>query len=165
MDIRMMCRHLLAFVVIGTYLTLLNARVRGMVLMFGYSLMMLFLPTRHEGYKEGIDPAFSTPWDSFVLMLPKFNVVGVEGVYVSDVNDAEDNNERGGQKGGQKNEEKTIDTILQLIKDNPNITRKVLVQAVGISSSAIQKHINRLKAEGVIIRHGGDRGGYWETID
>ena len=48
MDIRMMCRHLLAFVVIGTYLTLLNARVRVMVLMFGYSLMMLFLPTRHE---------------------------------------------------------------------------------------------------------------------
>ena len=65
----------------------------------------------------------------------------------------------------QKNEEKTIDTILQLIKDNPNITRKVLVQVVGISSSAVQKHINRLKAAGVIIRHGGDRGGYWEIVD
>ena len=126
----------------------------------------------HEGYKEGIDPAFSTPWDSFVLTLPKFNVIGIEGVYVSDANDAEENNEqggqkdgqKGGQKGGQKNEEKTIDTILQLIKDNPNITRKVLVQAVGISSSAVQKHINRLKAGGVIVRHGGDRGGYWEIV-
>ena len=119
----------------------------------------------HEGYKEGIDPVFSTPWDSFILTLPKFNVVGVEGVYVSDVNDAEDNNERGGQKGGQKNEEKTIDTILQLIKNNPNITRNILAHTVGISPSAVQKHINRLKAAGVIIRHGGDRGGYWEIVD
>ena len=112
-----------------------------------------------------MDPAFSTPWDSFVLTLPKFNVVGVEGVYISNGDDTEEINEQGGQKGGQKNEEKTIDTILQLIKDNPSITRKVLVQAVGISPSAIQKHINRLKAAGVIIRHGGDRGGYWEIVD
>ena len=117
-----------------------------------------------------MDPAFSTPWDSFVLTLPKFNVDGVEGVYVSNGEDTEDNIEqggqksgqKGGQKGGQKEEEKTIDTILQLIKDNPSITRKILAQTVGISPSAIQKHINRLKADGTIVRHGGDRGGYWE---
>ena len=120
----------------------------------------------HEGYKDGMDPAFATPWDSFVLTLPKFNVVGIEGVYVSNGDDAEYINEQSGQKGGQKSgqkeEEKTIDTILQLIKDNPRITRKVLAQTVGISPSAIQKHINRLKADGTILRHGGDRGGYWE---
>ena len=28
----------------------------------------------NEGYKDGLDPTFSTPWDSFVLTLPKFNV-------------------------------------------------------------------------------------------
>ena len=44
-------------------------------------------------------PAFSTPWDSFVLTLPKFNVYGIEGVYVSNSDDAEGNNETGGQKG------------------------------------------------------------------
>ena len=111
-----------------------------------------------------MDPAFSTPWDSFVLTLPKFNVDGIEGVYVSNGEDTEDNIEQGGQKGGQKEEEKTIDTILQLIKDNPGITRKMLAQTVGISPSAIQKHINRLKADGTIVRHGGDRGGYWEIL-
>lgn len=72
--------------------------------------------------------------------------------------------EEGGQEGGQKEEERTIDTILRLIKANPYITRKALVETVGISSSAIQKHINRLKADHTIIRHGGDRGGYWEII-
>ena len=70
-------------------------------------------------------------------------------------------NEHGGQKGGQKVSEKTIDTILRYIKDNPYITRKALGEKTGISTSAIQKHINRLKADGVIVRHGGDRGGYW----
>ncbi|MDO5446391.1 MAG: winged helix-turn-helix domain-containing protein, partial [Prevotellaceae bacterium] len=71
---------------------------------------------------------------------------------------------KSGQKGGQKNNEKTIDTVLQLIKDNSFITRKVLAETLGISPSAIQKHINRLKADNIIIRHGGDRGGYWEVI-
>ena len=118
----------------------------------------------HEGYKDGMDPAFATPWDSFVLTRPKFNVVGIEGVCVSNGDDAEYINEQSGQKGSQKDEEKTVDTILQLIKNNPNITRKILAHTVGISPSAVQKHINRLKAEGVIIRHGGDRGGYWEII-
>lgn len=120
--------------------------------------------------------ASSTPWDSFVLTLPKFNVYGIEGVYVSNGDDAEDNDETGGQKSGQRSGQKggqksgqkeylkTIDTVLQLIRDNPSITRKELTQTVGISPSAIQKHVNRLKADGIIIRHGGDRGGYWEII-
>lgn len=122
----------------------------------------------HDGYTDGMDPTFSTPWDSFVMTLPKFNVVGIEDVYVSSGNDVEDNTEQGGQKGGQKSgqkeDEKTIDTILQLIKENPSITRKKLVEIVGISPSAIQKHINRLKVDKVIARHGGDRGGYWEVL-
>ena len=72
---------------------------------------------------------------------------------------------KGGQKGGQKGDDKTIDIILQLIKDDPGITRKALTGIVGISQSAIQKHINRLKAEGIIVRNGGDRGGHWEIIN
>ena len=110
-----------------------------------------------------MNPTFSTPGDGFVLTLPKFNVVGVEGVYISSGNGIEDN-ETGGQKGGQKYDERTIDAILSLITDNPNITRKVLAETIGISPSAIQKHINRLKAEGIIARHGGDRGGYWKIL-
>ena len=46
----------------------------------------------HEGYTEGMDPSFSTPGDSFVLTLPKFNVIGIDGVYISNGDDAEDNN-------------------------------------------------------------------------
>ena len=120
----------------------------------------------HEGYTEGMNPSFSTPRDSFVLTLPKFSIIDIEGVYVSNVDDAEGSHNAGGQKGGQKGGQndagRTIDTILQLIKENPSITRKVLAETVGISPSAIQKHINLLKNEGIIIRNGSDRDGYWE---
>ena len=113
----------------------------------------------HDAYKEGMDPTFTTPWDSFVLTLPKFNVVGVEGIDFNDEDDTETINNQGGQKG----EEKTINTILQLIKDNPTITRNAIAEVIGISPSAIQKHINRLKTDNIIVRHGGDRGGHWEV--
>ena len=109
----------------------------------------------HDGYTEGMNPIFSTPWDSFVLVLPKFNIDGVEGVYISseDVTD----------HGGQTDVDTTMAEVLRLIKENPQITRKVLSQTIGVASSAIQKHINRLKAEGVIRRVGGDYGGHWEV--
>ena len=112
-----------------------------------------------------MEPKFSTPWNSFVLTLPKFNVDGVEGVYISSDDITEQGGQKGGQKGGQNDVDKTIDIILQLIKDDPGITRKALTGIVGISQSAIQKHINRLKAEGIIVRNGGDRGGHWEIIN
>lgn len=37
----------------------------------------------HDGCAEGMDPTFSTPWDSFVLVWSKFNIDGIEGVYES----------------------------------------------------------------------------------
>lgn len=114
----------------------------------------------HDGYTEGMNPTFSTPWDSFVLVLPKFNIDGVEGVYIS----SDDVIDYGSQTDGQTNVDTTIAEVLRLIKENPQITRKVLSETIGIASSAIQKHINRLKTEGVIRRKGGDYGGYWEVI-
>ena len=107
-----------------------------------------------------MDPTFSTPWDSFVLVLPKFNIDGVEGVYIS----SDDVTDYSGQTGSQTNVDTTIAEVLRLIKENPQITRKVLSETIGIASSAIQKHINRLKAEGFIRRVGGDYGGYWDVI-
>lgn len=117
----------------------------------------------HDGYTECMNPTFSTPWDSFVLTLPKFNVVGIEGVYVSNSNE-DDSIELSGQTGGQTGGQTTIDEVLRLIKENPKITRNALSKTLCIATSAVQKHINRLKSDGVIRRIGGDYGGHWEII-
>ena len=118
----------------------------------------------HEGYTEGIKPIFSTPWDSFVLVLPKFNIDGVDGIFISSDDVSDYSGQTGGQTGGQTDVDTTMAEVLRLIKENPQITRKVLSQTIGVASSAIQKHINRLKAEGVIRRVGGDYGGHWEVM-
>ena len=67
--------------------------------------------------------------------------------------------QRGGQRGGQ-----TTERIFVLIKENPKITREELAQILGISPSAIQKHINKLKKDR-IRRIDGKQKGHWEIIE
>ena len=71
--------------------------------------------------------------------------------------------ETGGQTGGQTGSPKTIEKVFKLIKDNPYITRQELVDKLAIKASAIQKHIEKLKAQKRIERVGSSTfGGHWE---
>jgi len=54
--------------------------------------------------------------------------------------------------------------VLNLIQENPPISRKELAEKLSINPSAVQKHIQKLKTEGFIKRFDGDRGGHWEII-
>lgn len=54
--------------------------------------------------------------------------------------------------------------IVELIKANPKISKKVMAENIGISSTAIDKNINALRVKNVIKRVGSDRAGYWELI-
>ena len=73
--------------------------------------------------------------------------------------------EESGQKSGQKNSQSTLEQVYILIKNNPSITRKQLVEATGKASSYIQRCINQLKETKRIQRVGGDKGGFWEIIE
>ena len=75
---------------------------------------------------------------------------------------------KGGQKtgsGGQKKWSETTLKILELIKQNPKISRKELCDELKINPSAIQKHIEKLKTANVIERIGGAKGGEWRIIE
>ena len=77
---------------------------------------------------------------------------------------------RGGSQGGKKKVvrkggKKTVDRLLELIRGNPKITFAEMVSAAGISRSAIQKHIERLKDAQRLRRVGPDKGGHWEVIE
>ena len=54
--------------------------------------------------------------------------------------------------------------ILTLAQANPNISKKDLAVAVGISATAIDKNISALKAKGLLIRVGPDKGGHWALL-
>ena len=67
-------------------------------------------------------------------------------------------------KGGQKKWSETTQKVYELIKSNPNISRQQLCNELEINPSAVQKHIEKLKAANVIKRHGGANGGHWEIL-
>jgi len=73
----------------------------------------------------------------------------------------------GGQIGGQESGQileltERQHEVLRLLKDNPSITRKALVDSLNINASAVQKHLEKLKEAGAIERIGGTRG-YWKV--
>lgn len=73
---------------------------------------------------------------------------------------------KGGQKtiaGGQKKWSETALRILDLLKQNPKISRKELCEELGINPSAVQKHIDKLKETKMIERLGGAKGGEWRV--
>jgi len=55
--------------------------------------------------------------------------------------------------------------ILTLVQGKPNISKKELAVAVGISTTAIDKNISVLKAKGLLERVGPDKGGHWVLLE
>ena len=71
----------------------------------------------------------------------------------------------GGEIGGeipvQSDLTERQSAVLALINQDPHITQRQLATALGINGSAVQKHLDKLKAAGAIERVGGTRG-YWK---
>jgi len=53
--------------------------------------------------------------------------------------------------------------VLDLIRQNPSISRKELADRLKINESAVRKHLDALKNKDVIKRIGPDKGGHWEV--
>ena len=68
------------------------------------------------------------------------------------------------QKTTQKTE-KTTQKILDIIKNNPQVTRKELAELVGITADGIKWNLEKLKKTGKIRRIGPDKGGKWDIIE
>ena len=72
----------------------------------------------------------------------------------------------GGEKTrpiGEK-KQKSREKILQLLKDHPNYSARKLAEIIGITPKAIEKHLAKLKAAGLIRRDGPDKGGSWTVL-
>jgi ATP-dependent DNA helicase RecG len=54
--------------------------------------------------------------------------------------------------------------VLGLIRENPEITRRELAETLQINPSAVQKHLEKLKNEDMIIRVGSDKKGSWKIL-
>ncbi len=53
--------------------------------------------------------------------------------------------------------------IIQLLSEDGKLSAVGLAERLGISAKAVEKHLARLKADGVIERIGPAKGGYWKV--
>ena len=55
--------------------------------------------------------------------------------------------------------------ILEIIRENPYVSKRELAEEIGISTTAIDKNISKLKELGLLKRVGPDKGGYWKILE
>ena len=67
------------------------------------------------------------------------------------------------QIGGEK-KQKSRERIIQILKEYPDYSARKLAEIIGVTPKAIEKHLARLKADGIIQREGPDKGGRWRVL-
>lgn len=60
---------------------------------------------------------------------------------------------------------KSREKIIAALKEDGKNTTNSLSKLAGISPKAVEKHLAKLKAEGLLVRIGPDKGGYWQIVD
>ena len=56
----------------------------------------------------------------------------------------------------------TQQKILELLSKDPQLSAAKLAEQIGIASRNIESNIKKLKEQGILIRHGSPKRGYWE---
>lgn len=59
---------------------------------------------------------------------------------------------------------KSSEKILEIISMNPYVTTYGLMEILGLSQRMIEKHLRKLREQGLIRRVGPDKGGHWEVV-
>ena len=59
---------------------------------------------------------------------------------------------------------RTAQNILDLIISDGSISQDKMAERIGVSKRAIEMQIANLKANGLLVREGADRGGYWRIV-
>ena len=69
------------------------------------------------------------------------------------------------QKTSQKTSRKTSQKIIDLIKEDPNISTQDMADIIGIDRRNIARNLKKLQENGIVKRIGPDKGGYWEIVN
>jgi len=64
----------------------------------------------------------------------------------------------------REKKQKSRERIIQMLKEHPDYSARKLAEIIGVTPKAIEKHLARLKADGIIQRDGPDKGGNWRVL-
>lgn len=66
--------------------------------------------------------------------------------------------------GDKSSLNRTRQSIMDEMRNNPNITHIKLCEAIGIGKTAMQNNVTFLREHGYIERIGSNKSGYWKVI-
>ena len=66
-------------------------------------------------------------------------------------------------KTSGKTSEKTTEKILCILKNNPRVTYRELVEALAMTEGGIYWSVKQLRKQGLLHRIGGRKEGYWQV--
>ena len=69
----------------------------------------------------------------------------------------------GGTNDG-KNEQDPAKTLLLILNQQPNATARRLAELMHLSQRQVERILSALKQQGRIVRHGANKGGWWEVV-
>ena len=66
--------------------------------------------------------------------------------------------------------EKTVgktnrDKIIELLKSNASLTREAIADSLGMTPKGVDYHLTKMQNDGILIREGSRKTGYWKLID
>ena len=96
----------------------------------------------------------------------RFDGAGIWTIFYNkpNTNTAEKSSEKNVEESSQKTTQKTTQKIIELIKDNQNISIEEMADKCGLTRDGIKYQIKKLKQEGILRRIGPDKGGHWEIV-
>jgi len=129
----------------------------------------------YSKYYSGKDPVMQEK-DVFTTVIPlkevadtaKVSNSSTEAFSIDNGTSTEDGSvgENVGENVGEKHKnvgEKIREEILSAIKADSKISAVTLAKKTNVTSRTVERYLQVLREEGIIIRHGAARGGYWET--
>ena len=75
-----------------------------------------------------------------------------------------ENDQKATRKRPETDQKEWESAILELIKEQPYISRKEMARCLGLHDSSIKRRLASLQERGIIKRIGPDRGGHWEML-
>lgn len=112
-------------------------------------------------YTEEKRPVFTSEYDCFFLTMWNMNYGVVEDVEVGNGDTQEKTKEKAKEKT-KENHNAIQNRILELIKENPQITIAKISESLAITNDSARYHVKKMKKNGVIEHCGSTKRGYWK---
>jgi Fic family protein len=98
---------------------------------------------------------------SFMTSMMARNLLTEIDAYLKSTNDISESREK--RTKGREKTEKSREKIIAMLAEDGKLSAATLAERLGITAKAVEKHLARLKTDGIIERIGPAKGGWWKV--